>query len=292
MKKSIALVLSSGGSKGLAHIGVIKELERQGFKISSVSGSSIGSVIGGLYAMGKLDDYTNWVKSLNKKHIWGLMDFTISTNGLLKGNKIFEKMVAFIPDVLIENMKIPFAAVATDLLNEKDVVFKTGSFYKAIRSSVAIPSVFTSVKYEDTYLVDGGVLNPIPIDHVERKEGDILVVVNLYGKKKNNVIKSISNIKSKSSSYMGVFNNISVSLNKLLKTGDKKSPSYLTVLTATTYAMVHKLAKENIDKHQPEIVINIPVDSANTFDFHKADELIALGEFAAKEGIAKYKNQY
>ncbi len=199
-------------------------------------------------------------------------------------------METFIPDVPIEQMNIPFAAVATDLLNEQDVVFNTGSFYKAIRSSVAIPSVFTPVKYNDTFLVDGGVLNPVPIEHVERKDGDILVVVNLYGKKKNRVVKPIPMAKPTNNNYMSMFNNITDSLNKLLTTGDVTSPSYLSVLTATTYAMVHKLAKENIEKHQPEIVINIPVDSANTFDFHKADELIALGEKAAKEGISRFSN--
>ena len=155
IKKPVSLVLSSGGSKGLAHIGVINELEKQGFLITSVSGSSIGSVIGGIYAMGKLPEYTNWVKTLNQKAIWGLMDFTVSTNGLLKGEKVIEKMRTFIPDMPIEKMNIPFAAVATDILNEKEVVFRSGSFYEAIRASVAIPTIITPVKYKDTILVDG-----------------------------------------------------------------------------------------------------------------------------------------
>ncbi|HDO26967.1 MAG TPA: patatin, partial [Bacteroidetes bacterium] len=164
MKNKVALVLSSGGSKGLAHIGAINVLEKNGFEITSVSGSSIGSVIGGIYAMGELPRYTEWVKTLNKKTIWGLMDFAFSTQGLLKGENVFNKMKTFIPDRDIEEMNIPFSAIATDLINEKEVVFDKGSFYDAVRASVAIPTVFTPVKYKDTILVDGGVLNPLPID--------------------------------------------------------------------------------------------------------------------------------
>ncbi len=287
MKQKVALVLSSGGSKGFIHIGVINELEKQGFEISSVSGSSIGSVIGGLYAMDKLSEYTNWVKPFTKRSIWDLMDFTISSNGLMKGVKVFNKMKAFIPDVHIEKMSIPFAAIATDIVNEKEVVFTTGSLYKAIRASVAIPSLITPVKYKDTFLVDGGVLNPVPIDYVERTDNDILVVVNLYGKKKD-VTLNPKIVEKKNNRYYSILNDFINSINKLISTGDKNSLGYFSLLNTATHAMVHKLAKENIEKHQPDIVINIPFDIANTFDFHKADELIELGEKAANKEISKY----
>ncbi len=128
MKKSVALVLSSGGSRGLAQIGVINELERQGFNITSVSGSSRGAVIGGLYAMGKLEEYAKWVSTFNIRDVWGFMDFTLTMNGLLKGERVFDKMRTFIPDMNIEEMQIPFSAVATDIINEKEMIFTTGSF--------------------------------------------------------------------------------------------------------------------------------------------------------------------
>ncbi|MBE9480315.1 MAG: patatin-like phospholipase family protein [Bacteroidetes bacterium] len=288
MKQPISLVLSSGGSKGLAHIGAINELEKQGFQISSVSGSSIGSVIGGLYAMGKLPEYTDWVKTLNKKAIWGLMDFTISTYGLLKGEKVFDKMKTFIPDMPIEKMNIPFAAVATDILNEKEVVFKSGSFYEAVRASVAIPTILTPVKHKGTILVDGGILNPVPIEHVARNENDILVVVSLYGEKKDIDKKStITKDKTQiSSRFTGLFKNIS----RVMNTGDKKSLGYFSLLNASTSAMVHKLAKQNIEKCKPDIIISIPYDTSGTFDFHKAEKLIKMGESAANKEISKYFN--
>jgi NTE family protein len=288
IKKPVSLVLSSGGSKGLAHIGVINELEKQGFHISSVSGSSIGSVIGGIYAMGKLPEYSNWAKTLNQKAIWGLMDFTVSTNGLLKGEKVIEKMRTFIPDMLIEKMNIPFAAVATDILNEKEVVFRSGSFYEAIRASVAIPTIITPVKYKDTILVDGGVLNPVPIEYVARNNNDILIVVNLYGEKKDEIEKSnlIEDKNQTSTKLESLLKNIS----KLISSGDRKSLGYFSLVNASTLAMVHKLAQQNIKIYQPDILINIPYDSSKTFDFHKAEKLIEMGENAARRSIKEFKN--
>ena len=263
-------------------------MEKQGFQISSVSGSSIGSVIGGLYAMGKLPEYTVWVKTLNKKAIWGLMDFTVSTYGLLKGEKVFDKMKTFIPDMPIEKMNIPFAAVATDILNEKEVVFKSGSFYEAVRASVAIPTILTPVKHKGTILVDGGILNPVPIEHVARNENDILVVVSLYGEKKDIDKKStITKDKTQiSSRFTGLFKNIS----RVMNTGDKKSLGYFSLLNASTSAMVHKMAKQNIEKYKPDIIISIPYDTSGTFDFHKAEKLIKMGESAANKEISKYFN--
>ena len=277
MEKSVALVLSSGGSRGLAHVGVINELEKQGFKISTVAGSSIGAVIGGLYAMGKLPEYTVWAKTLNRKAVLGLMDFTLTKNGLLKGDRVFDKMKSFIPDVNIEKMNIPFVAVATDILHEKEVAFRSGSFYDAIRASIAIPAIITPAKYKDTFLLDGGVLNPIPIEQVVRKNGDMLIVVNLYGERKPDIPKETN-------TNIGLMNILST----LISTGDKSSKGYYSLLNSTSSAMIHKIAKMSIEKHKPDIIINIPYDAANTFDFYRAKELIELGESAAKEAIRNY----
>jgi len=287
VKQKVALVLSSGGPKGFVHIGVINELEKQGFEISSVSGSSIGSLIGGLYAMGKLPEYTDWVKTVSKKNIWDLMDFNFSSNGLMKGVKVFNKMKSFIPDMNIEEMNIPFSAIATDILNEEIVVFNTGSFYDAIRASVAIPSLITPVKYKDTFLVDGGVLSPVPIDYVERTNNDILVVVNLYGKKKTKINPIIA--ENNNNWYYNLFDDFFDRISKLINTGDKNSLGYFSLLNTATHAMIHKLAKENIEKHQPDITINIPFDTASTFDFHRAEELIELGEELTKKTILNTK---
>lgn len=281
MKQSAALVLSSGVSRGLAQIGVINELEMQGFEITSVAGSSIGSVIGGLYAMGQLDAYTDWVSDFNKKDVWSFMDFTLTTHGLLKGKRIFETMKSFIPDMNIEEMPIPFAAVATDIINEKPVVFTKGSFYDAVRASVAIPAIFTPVKFDDTLLVDGGLLNPVPIKYVSRKKSDMLIVVNLYGKN-SQFIKKTKEVELK---YL---NRLFKSLTDLISTGDKHSMGYYSLLNKSSLAMIKRIAEMTIDKYKPDLVIDIPHDSANTFDFYRAKELIHLGKSTAKEAINNY----
>lgn len=284
MGKSVALVLSSGGSRGLAHIGVINELVKQGFQITSISGSSIGSVIGGLYAMGKLKEYAEWVSSFNKKDILGFVDFTLTTNGLLKGERVFDKMKTFIPDMNIEDMPIPFAAVATDILHQKEVVFTKGSFYEAVRASVAIPAIFIPVKFNNTILVDGGVLNPVPIEYVHRNTDDILIVVTLYGDKTNDFHKE-------EETHTRYLKGLTRSFSNLISTGDKQTTGYYSLLSSTTSAMIHRIAKMSIEKHKPDMIINIPCDSANTFDFYKAKELIELGEKAAAEAIRSFLNK-
>ncbi len=281
--KNVALVLSSGGSKGLAHIGAINVLEKNGFNITSVSGSSIGAIVGGLYAMGQLQKYADWVKTLNKMGVWGLLDFTLTAQGLIKGETVFKKMKEFIPDMNIEDMKIPFTAVASDLINEEEVVFDKGSFYEAARASMAIPAIFTPVKFKDTILVDGGILSPVPIPFVKRTDDDILVVVNLYGKKNNNKLS----VQEKDST-----NSFFSSISNLINTGDKQHVGYFSLLSHTSATMIHKLAKLYIEKYNPDLVINIPADAAGTFDFYKADELIRLGEEITDMAIKEYYTKH
>lgn len=278
-KKNVALVLSSGGSRGLAHIGVINALLEKGYHISSISGSSIGALIGGLYAMNQLDTYVEWVSTLNMKSVWGLLDFTFNKQGIIKGEKVFDKMKTMIPDMLIEDMKIPFAAVATDLLNERDVIFTSGSYYEAVRASISIPAMLTPVKHGNSWLVDGGVLNPTPIDHVKRLPNDLLVVVNLHGKSGGQTIKTIE---EKEKSY---FNLMFKALSMQQKVPTSGQIGYYDLLNFTSAAMINKIVKMSIDKYQPDLVIDIPSDASGIFEFYKAKELIDLGKQLALEKL-------
>lgn len=291
MNKDIRLVLSSGGARGLAEIGAIQSLEEHGFHIRSVCGSSIGAVIGGLYAMNKLDDYTEWIKTLDKSAVWGLMDFALTGKGLIKGEKVFDKMKTFIPDVFIEDMEIPYVAVATDILNRKEMVFDHGSFYDAARASIAIPALITPVHHLETILVDGGVLNPIPIDHITPVERSLLVAVNLYGpvEGKHTEYVSESDINDDEDKDKSGFLN---SLLRIISTSDKKSLGYIGLLTTISTMMLTKIAQLSIQVHQPDIVINVPGDSASTFEFFKAEELIALGKKLGDESIANYLKEH
>ena len=177
MKKNVSLVLSGGGARGIAHIGVIEELEKQGFNIKSISGTSMGSLVGAVYAVGKMQEYKNWIYTLDRLDVLKLIDFTFSSQGLVKGDRVFKKMKEFIPDTNIEELDIHYAATAADIINNKEVVFTKGSIYDAVRASVAIPTVFTPVITENSVLVDGGVMNNVPISHVKRTKNDLLIVV-------------------------------------------------------------------------------------------------------------------
>lgn len=299
MKKNVALVLSSGGARGIAQIGVINELKKNGFEITSVSGSSIGSVIGGMYAMGKLDEFAAWVCSLNRLDVFKIMDFTISSHGLIKVEKLFRVMEKDFPDMLIEDLNIPYVALATDIANNKEIQFTSGSLYKAMRASIAIPAIITSVEESDQILVDGGVLNPLPIRQVQRTENDILVVVNLYDygiKEKTNHEEYVhSNVLIETNSKE---DETTLEKNSLLEKGKEvlhsfhqKSPSgnnFLSILNKVSTMMLQANAFLSVELHKPDLLINIPRNTAGTFDFHKSEEIIKIGQLAAQQSIQEF----
>ena len=159
-KQDVALVLSSGGARGLAHIGAIEELEANGYRISSIAGSSMGALIGGVYAAGKIKEFREWMKGIDRKKMLELTDFSLSLNHIVKGTRIIEAIMEFVPDVPIEDLPIPYCAVATDLKAGKEVVFSKGSLFKAIRASISLPSFYEPVERDNMILIDGGVINP------------------------------------------------------------------------------------------------------------------------------------
>ena len=161
--KRISLVLGSGGARGLAHIGIIRYLEEQGYRIESISGSSMGALIGGIYATGKLEVYAEWVSALEKIDILRLLDISFSSGGFLRGDKVIRALRDLIGDHRIEDLPIAYTAVSADLNRQREVWLKSGSLFDAIRASIAIPTLFTPVKHENRLLVDGGLVNPVPI---------------------------------------------------------------------------------------------------------------------------------
>lgn len=292
MEKSVALVLSSGGARGLAHIGVIQELEKQGFCITSVAGTSIGSWIGGMYAMGQLDYFTETVCSLNRMEILNLMNLTLNTHGVISAERAFRKMEREIPDVLIEDLSIPYVAMATDLVNKKEVAFTSGSLYKAIRASIAIPAIITSVQEHDRVLVDGGILNPLPIKQVYRNPGDILVAVNLYGMDdKREKQKSLNG-----SIFNGTLHDIQdkkpmIESKKITlpSDGNRQSLNYISIFKEMVGLVLLSNVENTLDIYKPDITIHIPRDCAKSFDFHKADELIEKGRIEARKSLELYR---
>lgn len=292
MERSVALVLSSGGARGLAHVGVIQELEKQGFRVTSVAGTSIGSWIGGMYAMGQLDHFTELVCSLNRVEILNLMNFTLNTHGLISAERAFRRMEREIPDMLIEDLRIPYVAMATDLVNKEEVAFTSGSLYKAIRASIAIPAIITSVQERDRVLVDGGVLNPLPIKQIYRNPGDILVAVNLYGTDDEREKQKSSNGNIFNGTLHYIQDKIPMIESKkitLSSNGNRQSLNYISIVKEMLGLVVQNNVNNALDMYKPDITIHIPLDSAKSFDFHKANELIEKGRIEARKSLKFYR---
>ena len=174
-KKRVALALSSGGPRGFAYIGALEVLAERGYEVSAVAGTSIGALVGGVYAAGRLAEFKEWLLSLNTRKVFSLVDWSLSMNHLVKGEKIIEAIKEVVPSVKIEELPMPFSAVATNLYTGEEVVFEQGDLFSAIRASMSIPSLFKPVQYENTVLIDGHSSNCLPLNRVKREKGDLLV---------------------------------------------------------------------------------------------------------------------
>ncbi|NOX84540.1 MAG: phospholipase [Chlorobi bacterium] len=286
MNKNIALVLGSGGARGVAHIGVIHELVSQGYQITSVAGASMGAVIGGIYASGKLDEYEKWICQLDKLDVFNLIDFTLSGSGIIKADRVLNEIRKFIPDRNIEDLPVPFTAIATDIRNKKEICFTTGSLYRAIRASISIPMVVTPSYVDGILLVDGGILNPVPVNRVKRTPGDMLVAVNVTAQiplpenrqeeKKNSHLSNLTNGKLKA---------VQEKLSHLFPSNKKDSMGYFELMTETTALMLSQIAKLNLELNPPDLLIEISRQVCGTFEFHKATELVEAGRIAARKAL-------
>ena len=276
-KKTISLVLGSGGARGYAHIGVIKELIDNGYEIKSISGSSIGALIGGLYAAGKLDEYEEWVLNFDIFDILKLVDFSFNKNGMINGNKVFEKIEEMIGDIQIEDLPIAFTATATDITNRKQVWIQKGSLKDAIRASIAIPTVFTPICINGIELFDGGILNPLPIIPTLAQFTDLTVAVDLNSS--SDVKKEHKEILKKEKT--GIRKSINDFIQKNIK--KKDSLTYFAIINQSIETMQEVISRHQLASHKPDIMINISNKVCEFYDFQKAEELIKYGRVITKE---------
>ena len=283
--KDIALVLSSGGARGLAHIGAIEELEAHGYRISSIAGCSMGALIGGVYAAGKLEAFRDWMKTVDRKKMLGLTDFSLSLNHIVKGTRIIEAIMEFVPDVAIEALPIPYCAVATDLKAGREVVFDKGSLFEAIRASISLPSFYEPVQRDGMILIDGGVINPIPLNRVQRLAGDILVGVDVSGhdyKAQWELKEELTERRKHDKSLKAQI------LDKLIP--DNIDFNYLTVLSRTSSLMIRQNSILMAQLMQPDMLIDIQMSRYGSFDYDKSEKIIALGRLKTALAISKYEN--
>lgn len=300
MSRNVALVLSSGGARGVAHIGVIEELQKAGYTITSVAGTSMGAIVGGMLAKRILPEFTDWLLGFTKMDVIKFMDLTISHGGLIKGEKIMKVLEEFIGDIKIEDLSIPYACVAADLIGRKEMVFTHGNLLHAIRASSSIPTVFLPVVDDEMLLVDGGVLNPLPLDVVKRKPGDLLIAVNVNANlpysppQKKHILTEQENHYSKVreiinerwsgliEQYVEKFRN-----GKQQKSTDLK---LFDIISDSINLAQNRIALISIEKHKPDLVIETSFKIATIFDFYKSEELIEAGRMACRKSLSEMKN--
>ena len=280
MKNDVALVLSSGGARGLAHIGAIEELEAQGYHISSVAGCSMGALIGGVYAAGKLKEFREWMKTIDRKKMLELTDFSFSLNHIVKGTRIIEAIMEFVPDMAIEDLPIPYCCVATDWKAGREVVFSSGSLFEAIRASISLPSFYEPVQKDGMILIDGGVVNPIPLNRVKRKEGDILVGVDVSGhdykaqwEKQHRQAEIQKHDKSLKAKLLDMI------------TPDNIDFNYYTLLSRTSSIMIRQNSLLMAQLTKPDLLIDIQMSRYGSFDYDKSEQLITVGHNKARKAL-------
>ncbi len=277
MSKRVSLVLGSGGARGLAHVGIIKWLEENDYKIESISGCSIGALIGGFYAAGKLDEYVKWLEEVDTLAMLKLLDFK-GVGGLVSGDKLMAKLEEIVGDHDIASLDIKYTAVAANIESEKEVWINEGSLLNAIRASISLPLFFAPYNHNGRVVVDGGVLNPVPIAPTLHDSTDLTIAVNLGAEASDDAVikkkeeKDDTTIASKIKSYM---ENISI----------PESVSTYMVAYKSFDTMQGTIAKMKLAAYSPDIEIDIPRNICGTFDFALSKEIIEYGYKKCEESF-------
>jgi NTE family protein len=276
--KTISLVLGSGGARGHAHIGVIRAIEERGIEIANIAGTSMGAVIGGIYAADKLDTYVDWAYRLEKSDVVRLLDFSFTRLSLFKGERIITVLKDLVGDRQIEDLDRGFTAVATAVEEQREIWLTEGSLFAAIRASTAVPGVFSPVDYEGKMLVDGGLVNPIPIAPTLTDSTDMTIAVNLSGLSDNYRPHEPAGtaIKDDGDGYRA---KIAQFISSLLEDDDagESQPDAADLLVKSIDIMQGGIARLKLAAYTPDKVIEIPRDACTFFEFHRAEEMAELG---------------
>jgi NTE family protein len=289
LQKRISLVLGSGGARGLAHIGVIHWLEEHGYHIQSVSGCSMGALIGGIYAAGKLDEYESWVRAITKTDIIKLLDLSWGKSGLVKGDKIINTLTELVGDVVIEDLPVAFTAVATDILHGKEVWISKGSLFEAIRASISLPLFFTPFRYKDIDLIDGGVLNPVPIAPTFSDTTDLTIAVSLGGKATSKIEMPVikKSINENSLPFTRKIAAYVESFKAPTQSNIRKEWGAYEIANQAFEAMQETIARQKLAAYPAEHLVEIARNACGTLEFDRAAEMIELGYNRAQKCLGR-----
>lgn len=294
-KPTVALALGAGGAKGLAHIGAIEEIEAQGFQIVAIAGSSMGALIGGIHAMGKLDVYRDWVCALARFDVLRLVDWTFSGGGLIKGERIIGTLRDMIGDTQIEELPMLFTAVATDLDRGREIWLSRGNLFDAIRASIAVPTVFRPHHVAGRRLVDGALLNPVPVTPLIRSEADYVLAVSVDGPAETIAPALVeseidSETGSQGASETSYRHRIGEFISRLVPHGDSqpREPGTLETLNQAMDLMQANLSRLRLAAYEPDLLIELPRNVASAYEFYRARELIERGRTQARKALAEW----
>jgi len=286
MQKEISLVLSGGGARGIAHIGVIQVLLENGFVIKNIAGTSMGALVGGIYAGGDLEAFTRWLVNADLKEAIKMLDFSLKLPGLIKAEKIMHKIESFLHIDEIEDLPIPYSAVATDINALSEVRFSSGKLTEAIRASIAIPTIFTPVFKEKQILLDGGLLNNIPLNYVPEKYPVIAVCVNadVPVSIEQKAVMNEHNEKQHNEKLIKIKKHLQQYL-KNKSVHDKSSIGYAELLDKSIHLMIGRASQHIIAAYPPDLLVNISREICGTFDFLKAGKIVEIGRMATEKAL-------
>jgi NTE family protein len=284
--KNVALVLSGGAARGIAHIGVIEELIKQGYYIHSIAGTSMGALVGGVYALGKLEAFKTWIISLDKIEIIKLLDFTLTSPGLIKGNRVLDKIKSFIPEKNIESLDVSYKAIATNINKNTTHIFESGDIYEAIRASISIPAIFTPVEKDSLILVDGGLVNNIPINHVDRIDADILIACHVNANIPYRIQKKKGNKNFQSKHF-----ELQEHIKKHFKKKKKEKMGYFDLIYKSMFLPVGKISSLMLEQYPPDVLVEISHDTCGLFDFLQAEKLIEIGRKTTRDQLELFNKK-
>ncbi len=290
---TVSLVLGSGGARGFAHIGVIQELEARGYAIKAIAGSSMGALVGGIYAAGKLDVYTDWVKGLGQADVVSLLDWTLSPGGMIQGQKLMAKLRDLIGERDIEDLPYDYTAVAVDIEKEREVWITHGPLFDAIRASIAIPAVFTPHRYHGRLLVDGGLLNPLPVAPTLSTLTDITVVVDVNGPPSSQEpAENISAGDESDTGDTGLMQRLRGYVAGLTNGGGSEASLGLSeVLMRTLDVMQGSISRQQLAVYRPDLVIRVPKNVCMVHEFHRAGPVLDLGRRIAARVLDEHGHE-
>jgi NTE family protein len=274
--KTVSLVLGAGGARGLAHIGVIQWLTENGYQIRSIAGSSMGALIGGIYATSKLEAYSEWALALERMEVLRLLDLSFGRTGLFKGDRVMAILRDLIGDADIEDLAVSFTAVAMELETGKEVWLREGKLFDAIRASIAIPLILTPVRHDGRTLVDGGLVNPVPIAPTLNDTTDLTIAVNTGGRYE---VRETPTTSAPIPDDKGYRQRIHAFIENLYppQARAESMPGMIDVALRSMEAMENTIARLKLAAYSPDVTIEIPRNVCRIHEFWRAEELIALG---------------